>query len=327
MTDLGLMPWLFDPEGAPDAFGDGSVSLFHAAGESNEVREVLRRVLAEGVPLDEVELLYTREEPYASLMLNLSRSLDLPVTFAVGIPISHTRPGRAVLFFLEWQREDFLERPLLRLLAGGLLDFRHLEIEGEAPSFGRAAALIRKAGVGWGRERYGRCLGALEQACRARAEALLAEGEEERARGALEEAGQAAWVGRLVRELLALVPEGEAPSLGEISEGVAGFLGRFSRVAGEEDGEARSRLMELLGTLGRAPAASPEDRVPWLEQAVEGLRVGASSPRPGHLHAGPVHQGGYSGRKQTFVVGLDQGRFPGVPAQDPVLLDEEREAL
>ncbi|MFO8088454.1 MAG: PD-(D/E)XK nuclease family protein, partial [Desulfatiglandaceae bacterium] len=329
--DLDRLRWLWAPEEAPPALGDGSVSLFHAAGESNEVREVLRRVLTQGVLLDEVEVLFTREEPYASLFLGLAWSLDLPVTSGGGIPISHTRPGRAVRFFLEWQKEDFLQRPLMRLLAGGYLDFARAGILGEVPSFGRAAALVRKAGIGWGRERWAKCLEALEGDYRARAEALVEEGEQELAQGALAEAAQAAWVGQLVRELLALAPEaveGEAPSLGAICKGLVGFLERFSRAASGEDGEARSRLIELLETLGRVPAASGAGGwMAWLEKALEGLRVGASSPRPGHLHVGSYAQGGHSGRKNTFVVGLDQGRFPGIPAQDPVLLDAEREAL
>ena len=170
-TDLDRLRWLWAPEEAPPAVGDGTVSLFHAAGESNEVREVLRRVLAQGLPLDDVELLYTREAPYASLIRDLARSLDLPVTLAGGVPVAQTRPGRALLFFLEWQKEDFLQRPLLRLLAGGYLDLERLGFEGEVPSFGRAAALVRKAGIGWGRARYPTCLESLTREYRVRAEA------------------------------------------------------------------------------------------------------------------------------------------------------------
>ena len=40
-----------------------------------------------------------------------------------------------------------------------------------------------------------------------------------------------------------------------------------------------------------------------------------------------VLAGGHSGRPHTFIVGLDDGRFPGAGLQDPILLDQERQAL
>lgn len=48
-----------NPAKAPLPRFDGSACIFRAAGEVNEVREVLRRVLADGYRLDEVELRHT----------------------------------------------------------------------------------------------------------------------------------------------------------------------------------------------------------------------------------------------------------------------------
>jgi len=44
----------------------------------------------------------------------------------------------------------------------------------------------------------------------------------------------------------------------------------------------------------------------------------------GRFHVAPVQGGGHSGRKHTFIVGLDDTRFPGAGLQDPLLLDGER---
>ena len=92
------MIWLFDPKKSPDAFDDGSVSLFHGLGESNEVREVFRRILEEKIPFDEVEILVTTVDPYVPLIHEIASSLDLPVTFSSGIPVElHTgRGGRCL---------------------------------------------------------------------------------------------------------------------------------------------------------------------------------------------------------------------------------------
>jgi ATP-dependent helicase/nuclease subunit B len=45
------------------------------------------------------------------------------------------------------------------------------------------------------------------------------------------------------------------------------------------------------------------------------------------MHASNIYRGGHSLREHTFIVGLDDGRFPGAGIQDPVILDRERENL
>ena len=45
------------------------------------------------------------------------------------------------------------------------------------------------------------------------------------------------------------------------------------------------------------------------------------------MHVANVLSGGHSGRPHTFIVGLDDSRFPGSRLQDPILLDEERRGL
>ncbi len=56
-------------------------------------------------------------------------------------------------------------------------------------------------------------------------------------------------------------------------------------------------------------------------------RIMASGPRPGRVHVASLFHGGHSGRKQIFVVGLDDTRYPRRSAIDPVVLDAERERL
>ena len=45
------------------------------------------------------------------------------------------------------------------------------------------------------------------------------------------------------------------------------------------------------------------------------VRTAASSPLPGHMHVSSFATGGFSGRPMTFVLGLDQGVFPGAGLQ------------
>ena len=99
--------------------------------------------------------------------------------------------------------------------------------------------------------------------------------------------------------------------------------------ASDLDGAAGVALGDLFGQLAglperRRPAAEAASR---LKEAVDALAVGSAGPAPGHVHAARLGRAGWSGRPWTFVLGLDEARFPGPPHQDPVLLDAEREAL
>ena len=46
-----------------------------------------------------------------------------------------------------------------------------------------------------------------------------------------------------------------------------------------------------------------------------------------HLFVSDLENGGMSGREYTFIVGMDESKFPGIQIQDPVMLDEEREKI
>ena len=82
-----------------------------------------------------------------------------------------------------------------------------------------------------------------------------------------------------------------------------------------------TRWLPQLGEPTKAQMAAQ------LESLAERKRILGSGPRPGKLHVAHVLTGGHSGRRQTFVLGLDDGRFPGHATQDPILLDSEREQL
>src|SRR5262245_54819031 len=58
-TDVDVLRWLLEPPLAPPPLRDGTVQMFRAVGEANEVREVLRRCAAGNIPLDHVEVLHT----------------------------------------------------------------------------------------------------------------------------------------------------------------------------------------------------------------------------------------------------------------------------
>jgi hypothetical protein len=82
--NIDLLRWLYQPDEAPKPKKDDSVSMFHALGESNEVREVFRQILKKEIPLDDVEILVSNVDPYISMIYEIITSLDIPATFAGG---------------------------------------------------------------------------------------------------------------------------------------------------------------------------------------------------------------------------------------------------
>src|SRR5690606_25265364 len=105
-----------------------------------------------------------------------------------------------------------------------------------------------------------------------------------------------------------------------------GLAGRVASAAGLP--LAPAALVEAAGAWLEAPEGEPLPRLAlrlrrWLAE----VPVGQGEPQPGALHLASLEHGGYAGRPYLFVVGLDEGRFPGKGGADPLLLDGDRARL
>ncbi|HEY5998231.1 MAG TPA: hypothetical protein VI078_02900, partial [bacterium] len=348
-----------DPPGVPPG-----VRFACAVGDGNEIRAALRSCLERGVPLDEVELLHTAPE-YAPAIVEVFAALErpgageeadaatgAPVTFAEGLPCALSRPGRALAGWLRWLAEGCPQPALVALLREGLLE------TGTAPGevFAGApwlAELLRSIPIGRERGRYLAKIDEALEAARARLEAAGRTGEGGQAneedggdddgeggrpendpqqrRARLARRIEAlATLRRIVSAVLDVSPPEDAPAVALVA-GARRFLEDCARSAGRFDAFAAERLREELDGMAhwlvRAGGGAAPDVRAWLEALPGQTRVGGSGPRPGCLHVGGVRGGGHAGRPHTFVLGLDDARFPGGGYQDPLLLDAERRRL
>lgn len=339
-TDIALLANIGkSAEGHPPEYdapkNDGSVQLFRAIGEINEVREVLRRVLAEKQPLDEVEILHTDAATYVPLIFGTSRRYfseadrrdGVPVTFAEGIPASLSRPGRALVAWLHWMGEGYPQRLLVEMIGEGLLDVG----EDEGLSFGYLTRIFRPVGIGWGADRY---LSKLDEQIKALGKpppTVTEEGEDNtHAVKAHERKSKGFRVLRkLIKPLLSLSQEFSSGAGASELRAAEKFLKTAARSVSELDRYATEALVEQIEDrrLWLDRLGMKLDLSKWLAALPAQTRVLGSGPRPGRLHVAHIDSGGQSGRKRTFVVGLDDRRFPGAALQDPVLLDRERESL
>jgi len=343
LTDADLLRWVRNPGDAPEPVGDGTAEIFHAAGEANEIREVLRRCLSAGHRLDEVELLHTDAGTYVPLVFETLMRLEpdpqfddisLPVTFAEGIPTRYSRPGRALAAWMAWVRQGHPQATLVRMIQEGLLEIP--EADSGNISYFMLGGALRDVEIGMGRDNYlpqlARKMSAFESQIADHSSTLPEDPLDETRR---QPTGRPDFntfnaVFKLVERLLKLSPDPEATD-NELLEAAATFLQQIARSANELDNYSAQALLEAiqenLSWVGEEPEALTMNVRDWLESLPNQVRVGGSGPRPGCLHVAHVQSGGHSGRKHTFIVGLDDSRFPGAGLNDPLLLDAEREKL
>ena len=113
----------------------------------------------------------------------------------------------------------------------------------------------------------------------------------------------------------------------ELLETARQFLLQCVRADSTLDRYARGKLLDEINGLINSLSLvddSALDVWQWLEALPLESRILASGPRPGCMHVAPLAQGGHSVRRQLFVLGLDEGRFPKRATIDPILLDAER---
>ena len=306
-----------------------ALDFVHALSEENEVRAVFRRVLDEGLRWDDVEIVFDDDATYRPLVHELAAQYGVLCTLADGVPVTYTRPGQGILDVLDWIARDFHSPALERLLADGRAELGPFQAAGSRVGGVRAARLLRRARVVAGVARYGPRLDALVE--RERAAAATEAPDEPTVAARNERVAAAETLRAFVVRLIATLPPVtrgtlSLPSLaGACAEIVRTLLVRASAL----DGAAAEALQDLFRQLAELPdrRLAPAEAAGRLREAVKGLAVDSATPAPGHAHAARLGRAGYAARPWTFVLGLDEARFPGPPRQDPVLLDSEREAL
>ena len=134
----------------------------------------------------------------------------------------------------------------------------------------------------------------------------------------------------LISRVLEVTPDRDA-SAKDVLAGAKQFIESLSRRANKLDQfAARALLDEIQGLeqwLSDDDGETGLDVWQWLAELPGRTRILGSGPRPGKLHVDHVRSGGHSGRPHTFIIGLDDSRFPGTGLQDPLLLDSERRNL
>jgi ATP-dependent helicase/nuclease subunit B len=333
------------PAERPETVERPRVSFFHAASVTDELREVLRRIVERELRWDQVEIVTSDPAAYGSALHALSLTLGIPVTYAVGLPVERTRVGRVVHAYLDWVAEGFQAAPIRRLLEAG--DLRPARSQAQVPP-AVLARRFRRLRIGWGRKRYrSRIRDALDAADRIERRRNEAEDTLERRRQRVRE--ELAALRSILFPVLRETPRvpdratepGRPVSPAELARGLRAFMRRVPRGRGPE----RAARAEVLRILERVEATLRRrthfhGALAILRRHLE-VRVRAEVPdvgagdeqgapwasEGGHLHLTDFEHGGYTGREAVFFVGMDADRVPGHAGQDPLLLDADRRIL
>jgi hypothetical protein len=309
----------------------GMLDLFASRGYREEVKEVFRRIARAGRPLDEAEIIYTDRVDYRREIMLFSEKIGTSVTFSEGVPASSTRPFRAVAGFLNWIKNDFLELYLRRVFASG--DMKPAELKSdEAFDLTSLGHILKVSGVGWTRQRYEKVLRKKESELLRKAGDPSRDEEADNAEAFTKMAEDVRFLRKICSELLSLIPlpgEDGRVVLGEVCSGIASFLEKYAVARSPNDvdfAEEAVKRCSTIGELGRGRILLAE-AADKLLGTFSTINVGASVPRPGCLHVSHYKHGARSARPYTFLVGLDEIKFPGRRSEDPVLLDSERERI
>ncbi len=312
--------WLYEVEKAPP-FSDNEPEIFQAYGAACEIKEVFRRLKKNQIPADQAVICYTSSQVYIPLLLTLSSTCGIPVTFSGGIPAAFTRPGKLFFGLLNWLEENYPVPVLYRLFTEG-----SLETSSKGTSLAR---LLRQAQIGWGRDRYLPCLKAVEQDLQVQIQKAQEEGRVARKdylAGQKEIVIELENIITFILDRIPLPVNGEEISFQRLCSGLAEVIQTYSLKKNNLDAAAWESLQEQLIDVSQ----SLGENIPMgiaikrLKEIFENLSIGASGFEPGHLHAVSLHQGEWFYRPHTYLVGLDDGRFPGSGLQDPILLERER---
>ena len=288
------------------------ICVCETLGTETEISTVLRDIRSGTIPLDAVEIVYTSEMPYVSLLCDAVQRFGLPATFAEGIPIATTRTGRALMNFYRWLGAGYPADELVMMCRAGLIASK------DAPVIATVLQHVR-IGESEGPARYFNALNKIKADMRDRE----AENAETGYRGLTP--GELEAVEEELNRLFELIPNGPQVSPNALVDAGTQFLAHFVNAEDEVLTALTNRLHHVAQSVHRkAPVRRLANR---LVELISNLSFRAEAAKPGHLSIAPLSRAGYTNRAHIYVIGMDEATFPGGATEDPMLLDGERSGV
>ncbi|MBX7186727.1 MAG: exodeoxyribonuclease V subunit gamma [Vicinamibacteria bacterium] len=322
---------LFEAPGPSPAAASlhSKVSWVTAPGEASEVRSIARLLLKaarEGMAFDEMAVALPQPDVYAPILVDLFSRAKIPFKLHPSLPLATGRIARSFLLLLG--SRDFDRGALLEFLTFAPVPLSDKTGDPDPPHPSVFDQITRELKVVSGIDRFRKALDHFISE-EARASATLPDSHRASRARRVKAARALLHLVEKLRESLAFT--GQKLPLDAWSTKLLALCNDWIRPTTEIE-EAERQLvcetLEELGALAVVSAAVPFDRVlsvleaqfdrkrrPLEERSRVGVHVGSSEALSG-------------GRfRLVALLGLVEGRFPGVFRPDPFLLDPERKAL
>lgn len=283
-----------------------------------ELRAALRALRAQGLRFDAAEIAAERADALA-LCYELTRLYGIPCTFDPGVPLHFSKAARTLHCWLGWIADGCNGTQLIRMMYDGIPAPQDSLYEGVRGGRLQMASLLRKAGIGSGRDSL---LDAVDRSIdQLREEAA----KDETRRVALHQAlANRAWL----VELLVITPAPASDgtlSLHSVASGARRLALELCRDAYPGEELALARIAELMAQVlaaedlrlaaneaaRRIDALVRKSHFLMVLQSPGSEAIATASPMAGHLHVTSRSAGSDSGQRVRFTVGRGAGRAHG----------------
>jgi ATP-dependent helicase/nuclease subunit B len=309
--------------------GKLNIELIQSHGEFNEVKTIIRKIKSQNIPLDEVSIFYTVQEPYSQYLYQLSRQYFLNITFGSGISIKNTSPAKLFFALIDWIGDNYSIAKLYFLLTGGNFEFKNQQLNPDIPTPQRVASLLRNSPIERKRDRYIKGLDLSAKQLEREIE-QVSEDRQERYRKKLKDL---LWTKEFITQIFHELPQGNFDytiSPKQIARGLINIVTNYSKIDEENnlDEEAIKKIKERLTILIENDYPLPNmplnEALILITDLIKNERVNCSEPRGGCLHTASYKKGIWLNRPYNFIVGMDSAKFPDSAHDGSILLDAEK---
>jgi len=322
--------YLYDIDKIPSNLpGKLNIELIQSHGEFNEVKTIIRKIKSQNIPLDEVSIFYTVQEPYSQYLYQLSRQYSLNITFGNGISIKNTSPAKLFFALIDWIRDNYSIAKLYFLLTGGNFEFKNQQSNPDIPTPQRVASLLRNSPIGHKSNRYIKGLDLNIKHLQREIEQVS----KDRQEGYRKKIKDLFWIREFITQIFHELPQENFDytiSPKQIARGLINIVTDYSKIDEENnlDEEAIKKIKERLTILAESEYPLPNmpvnEALTLIADLIKNERVNCSEPRGGCLHTASYKKGIWLNRPYNFIVGMDSAKFPDLAHDGSILLDAEK---
>ncbi len=325
------LDYLYDLDKIPSNLPEKiNIELIQSHGEFNEVKTIIRKIKSQKIPLDEVSIFYTVQEPYSQYLYQLSRQYSLNITYGNGISIKNTSPAKLFFALIDWIRDNYSIEKLYFLLTGGNFEYKNRQSNpDDIPTPQRVASLLRNSPIGRRRNRYIKGLDLSIGQLKREVE-QVSEDRQERYRKKVKDLF---WAKEFITQIFHELPQENFDytiSPKQIARGLINIVTNYSKIDEDTnlDEEAIKKIKERLTILIENDYPLPDmplnEALTLITDLIKNERVNCSEPRGGCLHTASYKKGIWLNRLYNFIVGMDSAKFPDSAHDGSILLDAEK---